>query len=103
MSGFNGASGVPKKYVDDAIAQSTANYDLGPQTTMPNLTGDGLKGFVMIQEASIDSYYIPAGARIFGYMYGGIFHGACVYIGATFMTLRYQDGVGWSVLQIFRS
>lgn len=25
MSGFSGASGVPKKYVDDLVAQSTAN------------------------------------------------------------------------------
>ena len=92
-----------KSQVDSIVAQSTANYDLGPQATMPNLTGNGLKGFVLTQNTSIDSYYIPAGARIFGYMYSGIFHGACVYMGATFTTLRYQDGVGWSVLQRFGS
>ena len=30
MSGFSGASGVPKKYVDDLVAQSTANTQLSP-------------------------------------------------------------------------
>ena len=30
MAGFSGASGVPKKYVDDLVAQSTANTQLSP-------------------------------------------------------------------------
>jgi hypothetical protein len=35
MSGFNGASGVPKKYIDDLVAQSTAKYDtLGDVNTV---------------------------------------------------------------------
>lgn len=35
MAGFSGSSGVPKKYVDDLVAQSTAVAEL-PFTTSPS-------------------------------------------------------------------
>lgn len=53
MAGFSGSSGVPKKYVDDLVAQSTANL----------LTGEPIKG------VNIDTFNTAAKCGI--YLYNG--------------------------------
>ena len=66
MSGFSGSSGVPKSYVDDLVAQSTANI-IGTSTDLSSYTPENL--FTLPNDGYI-VYNIPVngylGFRVYG-------------------------------------
>lgn len=97
MPGFSGATGVPLKQMQDAIAQSTAfahSYNYNNKGTTVNMTVTG-PGFVFIgwSTAAYTIHYVSGSAAIL--VAGTLPSGAAVSFSGT--TLSVTNPQTWSV------